>query len=227
MPDSQNGFPKSLDTSPLTLEQLSDHELAIILSIERQLRMKQTDASNEGKTEKPYLAPVQVRSPNVLLLDGERGTGKTSLLLTMAHRWNFHSNCDVERHDDNPVTSTGNEFERIQAPPVLYLRWERFLNRIHPLRILDFDPIPPQMPLIAGIVHAWQPLVAMYDELTGFPADCDAEVETLEDRWDRLFRVAAVGWSPVPAAKGLLEQVLDRQEQVTSGSVWANGGTNS
>ena len=103
MPDSQNGFPKSLDTSPLTLEQLSDHELAIILLIERQLRTKQTDASDDGKTEKTYLAPVQVRSPNVLLLDGERGTGKTSLLLTMAHRWNVHSNCGVERHDHNSV----------------------------------------------------------------------------------------------------------------------------
>ena len=70
------------------------------------------------------------------------------------------------------------------------------------------------MPLIAGIVHAWEPLAAKYDELARVPADCDEEDETLKDRWDRLFRVAAVGWSPVPAAKGLLEQVLDRQEQV-------------
>ena len=30
----------------------------------------------------------------------------------------------------------------------------------------------------------------------------------------KLFRVATVGWSAVPAGKGLLEQVLDRQEQV-------------
>ena len=87
-------------------------------------------------------------------------------------------------------------------------------QRIHPLRILDFDPIPPQMPLIAGIVHAWEPLAARYDELDRVPADCDEENETLKDRWDRLFRVAAVGWSPVPAAKGLIEQVLDQQEQV-------------
>ena len=218
VPNSQNGFPKSLDTSPLTLEQLSDHELAIILTIERQLRTKQTGASDEGKTEKAYLAPVQVRSPNVLLLDGERGTGKTSLLLTMAHRWNVHSNCGVERHDNNPVKYK----KRVEQIQHLHLVPDGNLpEQFHPLRILDFDPIPPQMSLISGIVHAWQPLVEKYDELTRFPADCDDEVDTLQDRWEQLFRVATVGWSPVPAAKGLLEQVLDRQEQVRE---WQNLG---
>ena len=218
MPDSQNGSPKSMDTSPLTLEQLSDDELEIILSIEHQLRTKQTGASDEGKTKKTYLAPVQVRSPNVLLLDGERGTGKTSLLLTMAHRWNVHSNCGVERHGHNPVKYK----KRIEGIKPLHLVHDGNLpEQFHPLRILDFDPIPPQMSLISGIVHAWQPLVAKYDELTKCPPDCDDEVDTLEDRWEKLFRVATVGWSPVPAAKGLLEQVLDRQEQVRE---WQNLG---
>ena len=85
----------------LLWKKLSDHELSIILSIEHQLEMKRHSVSKPGISKKPYLAPVQVRSPNVLLLDGARGTGKTSLLLTMAHRWNLHSNCDVERHDDD------------------------------------------------------------------------------------------------------------------------------
>ena len=203
--------PESLDTSPLTLEKLSDHELSVILSIEHQLEMKRHSVSKPGISKKPYLAPVQVRSPNVLLLDGARGTGKTSLLLTMAHRWNLHSDCDVERHDDDG----DNYRKRICRIQDLQFKPQMTIpHQIHPLRILDFDPIPPQMPLIAGIVHAWEPLAAMYDELVGVPADYNEENETLKDRWDRLFRVAAVGWSPVPAAKGLLEQVLDRQEQV-------------
>ena len=211
MSNNPKSVPESLDTSPLTLEKLSDHELSIILSIEHQLEMKRHSVSKPGISKKPYLAPVQVRSPNVLLLDGARGTGKTSLLLTMAHRWNLHSNCDVERHDDDG----DNYRKRICRIQDLQFKPQMTIpHRIHPLRILDFDPIPPQMPLIAGIVHAWEPLAAMYDELVGVPADYDEENETLKDRWDRLFRVAAVGWSPVPAAKGLLEQVLDRQEQV-------------
>ena len=94
-------------------------------------------------------------------------------------------------------------------------------KHFHPLRILDFDPIPPQMSLISGIVHAWQPLAAKYDELTAQSTDYDEKGETLEERWEKLFRVAAVGWSPVPVTKGLLEQVLDRQEQVRD---WQNLG---
>lgn len=211
MSNNPKSVPESMDTSPLTLEKLSDHELSVILSIEHQLEMKRHSVSKPGISKKSYLAPVQVRSPNVLLLDGARGTGKTSLLLTMAHRWNLHSNCDVERHDDD-VDKYRKRICRIQD--LQFKPQMTIPHRIHPLRILDFDPIPPQMPLIAGIVHAWEPLAAMYDELAGVPADCDEENGTLKDRWDRLFRVAAVGWSPVPAAKGLLEQVLDRQEQV-------------
>ena len=218
MSTPQNGFRRSLDSSPLILEQLSDHELTIILSIERELEVKRVDASKQGKTEKSYLASVQIRSPNVLLLDGARGTGKTSMLLTMAHRWNLHSNCEVERHDYDCEQYRA-RIDRIRrSQPELD---GKIPKQFHPLRILDFDPIPPQMPLIAGIVHAWQPLAATYDESTGFPSDYDYEGETLQDRWEKLFRVAAVGWSSISPAKGLLDQVLDRQEQVHE---WQNLG---
>ena len=211
MPDSPNGSHKSLDTSPLTLEQLSDHELAIVLLIERQLQMQQPRDSKDATNEKPYLASVQVRSPNVLLLHGARGTGKTSLLLTMAHRWIAGSNreCGRNASSDTRIIAQETSIENARST-----YRETIPHRIHPLRILDFDPIPPQMPLIAGIVDAWRPIVMAYDKLTGIPEDCDHEGKTLEDRWDELFRVAAVGWSSVPAPKGLLEQVLDRQEQV-------------
>ena len=211
MSDSPNDSHKSLDTSPLTLEQLSDHELEIISSIERQLQMRQPRDSKDAAKEKPYLASVHVRSPNALLLDGARGTGKTSLLLTMARRWITGSNCEFKRNasSDTRINARENSIENARST----FR-ETIPHRIHPLRILDFDPIPKQMPLIAGIVDAWRPIVMAYDGLTGIPEDCDHEGKTLEDRWDELFRVAAVGWSSVPSPKGLLEQVLDRQEQV-------------
>ena len=213
MAETQNSFHDSIDTSPLRLDQLSNQELAIILSIERQLDMKHARPSKGDEAAKPYLAPVHVRRPQVLLLDGARGTGKTSLLLTMAHRWNIHDDCDVARHDDDD----GQYKERVKRIQNL-LRFQndgRIPQHLHPLRILDFDPLPPQMPLIAGIIQAWQPLAEKYDELSRGPVECDDEGETLQDRWDKLFRVATVGWSPVPLAKGLLEHVLDRQEQVS------------
>ena len=215
MSDTLNGSHESIDTSPLTLEQLSDHELATILSIEHQLKIMQAGASKDARNTnnaKLYLAPVQVRRPQVLLLDGARGTGKTSLLLTMSHRWNIHDNCNVDRHDLNKVQYknrvTGIE-DLLQFTPDGTIP-----THIHPLRILDFDPLPPQMPLIAGIIQAWQPLATKYDELSGRTAEYNDEGGTLEDRWNTLFRMAIVGWSAVPAAKGLLEQVLDRQEQI-------------
>ena len=87
---------------------------------------------------------------------------------------------------------------------------------LHPLRILDFDPLPPQMPLIAGIIQAWQPLAeAVRCAIEAIKAECDdAKPRHCKTDGIILFRVAAVGWSPVPRARGLLEHVLDRQEQV-------------
>ena len=216
MSDTLNGSHESIDTGPLTLDQLSDKELEIILLIEHQLEIMRAGASKEAKNAKnakPYLASVQVRRPQVLLLDGSRGTGKTSLLLTMAHWWNTHDNCNVERPDRHKAQYKA-RIERIRDR-LPFKPACTTPTHIHPLRILDFDPLPPQMPLIAGIVQAWQPLAKKYDELSGGPVECDDEGATLQDQWDKLFRVATVGWSPVPLAKGLLEHVLDRQEQVS------------
>ena len=215
--EPQNSFHDSIDTSPLTLGQLSDHEFATILSIEHQLMTMQAGASEDArnaKEAKSYLAPVQVRRPQVLLLDGARGTGKTSLLLTMAHWWNIHDGCSVQRPD-----RTGAQYQtRVEGirEPLQFTSDGTIPTHIHPLRILDFDPLPLRMPLVAGIIQAWRPLAIEYDALARrSEEECDGEVETLEDHWNNLFRVAAVGWSPMPKAKGLLEQVLDRQEQVS------------
>ena len=100
-------FPsETSDSRPLLLEELSDDELKTILYIERRLYEAQQSASeNQKQSEispekgKPYLAQVQVRHPRVLLLDGGRGTGKTSMLLTLAHRWNPEGLPKFSRHD--------------------------------------------------------------------------------------------------------------------------------
>lgn len=218
MSETQNSSHDSIDTSPLTLGQLADHELTTILSIERELKIMQAGASEDArnaKKAKSYLAPVQVRRPQVLLLDGARGTGKTSLLLTMAHWWNIHDGCSVQRPD-----RTGAQYQTrvkgIGRERLHFTSDGTIPTHIHPLRILDFDPLPPRMPLVAGIIQAWRPLAIEYDALTSRSAEeCDGEVETLEDDWNNLFRVAAVGWSAMPKAKALLEQVLDRQEQAS------------
>lgn len=207
---------ESRDTSPLLLEQLSRHELATILRIERRLYEAQqsTVESDYPKSQTPYLARVQVRHPRVLLLDGDRGTGKTSMLLTLVERWSRKA--DRPDPDYNDIISE--KIKQLQEDPML-----KFSSGAHDSvipshvnvvgRILDFDPLPRGMPIIAGIIEAWRPLVQEYDKLSGNTEECE-EGETLLDRWHKLFHVAAVGWSAVPTSTGLIEQVLDREEQV-------------
>ena len=79
MSDTHNESHESIDTSPLRPDQLSDVELSTILSIEDQLINRPFADRTTTKNPKPYLAPIQVRHPQVLLLNGARGTGKTSL----------------------------------------------------------------------------------------------------------------------------------------------------
>jgi hypothetical protein len=130
-----------------------------------------------------------------LLLDGGRGTGKTSFLLTLMNRWN---------HAAGDECAKSWAFDK--EPP----------KNVRVIRNLDFDPLPASMPLLAGIVHAWRPLAQYYDTLTFGDADmCDDDGRRhLMDDWHTLFRVAAAGWSELPRSKGLIEEVLDREEQV-------------
>lgn len=210
---------ESRDTSPLLLEQLSKHELATILRIERRLYEGQqsTLERDHEKNQTPYLARVQVRHPRVLLLDGDRGTGKTSMLLTLVERWSRKA--DGVTHTNHDYSDTiSQKLQQLQEDPTL-----KFSSGAHDSeipshinvvgRILDFDPLPRGMPIIAGIIEAWRPLVQEYDKLSSNADDCE-EGETLLDRWHKLFHVAAVGWSAVPTSTGLIEQVLDREEQV-------------
>jgi hypothetical protein len=214
------------DTSPLELDQLSDHELATIIEIERRLYEAQQSALQEklptssplpiDKRGHPYWAPVQVRHPRVLLLDGGRGTGKTSMLLTLIHRWSVGNNSGLPAHDSD-MEAYRKRIERVQSHPKFAAEPSDFTIPTHVRvigRILDFDPLPPEMPLIAGIMQAWQPLVEQYDEIGRRQSGCDEDAETLMDSWHRLFRVAAVGWTAIPQSQGLVAQVLDRQEQV-------------
>ncbi len=209
----------SKDTRPLEADQLSDDELLIIDGIEQRLG----GAQNTDLEEKPhgrdlYLATTQNRHPRVLLLDGGRGTGKTSLLLTLVERWHR-----LASGKDNAKTKAWNDRLKKLCKSVdesVVERLKKGPNYISVVRILDFDPLPPEMPVIAGIVESWRLLAEKYDELSNLPEDYEGEEDgPLMDHWHRLFRMAAVGWSAVSNAKGLIEQVLDREDQVKD---WQN-----
>ncbi|HEX9984427.1 MAG TPA: hypothetical protein VGF69_14285 [Thermoanaerobaculia bacterium] len=212
----------SLDTGPLQPKQLSDREWQIIFEIERRLAEPLPREPNRERVRRtrsrefnpPHLAQAENRYQRVLLLDGGRGTGKTSILLTLIKRWHGAADAAGERWeldevDKARINALRGEDSRIPedgATPA----------NIRVISNLDFDPLPREMPLVAGIVQAWRPTVERYDELT-YPNDelaASDDSSRLMDLWHSLFRVAAVGWSDVSKTKGLIEQVLDREEQV-------------
>ena len=201
-----------------------------IYEIEDRLREAKKTAI-EAKLLGPdrYLAFAEDRHARVLLLDGERGTGKTSLMLTLVKRWHHFA---AEKGAENSIKIAYRERVsnlddsvirnwRIGGSPepkdIKTRLTEGTIREVRVLDILDFDPLPIGMPLIAAIVQAWRPLVAEYDNL-------DRDVDNrddgpLMDFWQKLLRVAAVGWSEISTGKGLIEQVLDREEQVQD---WQN-----
>lgn len=202
-------FESCRDTSPLALEQLSERELELIVAIEQRLSEAkgipcEVSLPTIGASRRDgSFAKVEDRHRRVLLLDGGRGTGKTSILLTLVKRW--HASLGLTNGEAKPERE---DIPKLGAPP----------EHIRVVRILDFDPLPPGMPILAGIVQALRPLAEAYDpefsDETSYESDEAPGNELLIDLWWRLFRVAALGWSVIPSQSGLIEQVLDRGEQV-------------
>jgi hypothetical protein len=201
----KSNIESSRDTSPLTPAQLSNSEWECIREIEQRLsEAKETSTTStrvlDEALQSPY-ARVQERYRRVLLLDGGRGTGKTSMLQTLVKRWHVAAGIDQ-----------GNDALADQSP-----------KNVRVIRILDFDPLPLGMPLLAGIVQALLPTAIKYDPReTIEEGRSDDDQDTLEDLWHRLFRVAALGWSAIPNRSGLIEQVLDREEQVRDWQAFAD-----
>lgn len=218
MADTQDLSQDGRDTSPLALKQLSDKELRIIFGIEHRLHeAKDIDyrATPECSAREPYLASVQIRYPRVLLLDGGRGTGKTSILLTLVKRWHGAAGVNGER-EETPNIAYNERISKLRVTDGWNPSDSKAPTYVRVVRILDFDPLPPEMPLVAGIIEAWRPLAKRCDPpvILKDGDECDTEGETLMESWHKLFRVAAVGWTEIPKRSGLIEQVLDREEQV-------------
>ena len=131
------------------------------------------------------------RTPRVVLISGPRGTGKTALLLTLLHRWEQVA-CGVKGLA-NPRMERGGEV------------WDDDLaTACRALPILDFDPMPPGMPLVAWLIRAFEPLVRHLNRSTeGSCGRTDGNGKrdgltstiTLEDRWEKLHDDALDAWS--------------------------------
>ncbi|HEX8572865.1 MAG TPA: P-loop NTPase fold protein [Allosphingosinicella sp.] len=198
----------SRDTGPLEDWQLSQGEYEAITAIEHRLfKAKDSSIDPDPAGRELYLPRVQQRQPRVLLLDGGRGTGKTSLLVTLIERWKTGREASALLADAAKADAAPGDRRELKNRP----------SFVTPVANIDFDPLPPGMPVLAGLVQAWRPLVQRFDHLSSTEAESDEA--SLLDEWHALFQMAAAGWTAVPQERGFVAQVLDREEQVQD---WLN-----
>lgn len=226
MPDEGDPTTEQTDSGALDPAQLSQAELEAILGIEGRIRDAQSspkDSSRPDSTWRDYLVTVEDRFNRVLLLDGGRGTGKTALLLTMAKWWNEQApgqRKPADKDRDRAIKAFVDSGAKFKNPP------HHIPENVQVLSILDFDPLPPGMPLLAGIIQAWRPLADHYEKRLSPMAQTEDDDDggKVKDLWHQLFRMATAGWSSVSIEHGLIEQVLDREEQVADwqrlGKLW-------
>ncbi len=166
------------DTRVLPDEVLSGSEKDIIREIHGLLReaAKAGTATGTDKDPLPWADPEPGRHVNIIMLEGQRGAGKTSLLLTMLKGW---------RRPEN-FKSLSNEFREMNA-------------LVRALAPLDFDPLPPDLPILSWIIQAFEPLVRTVSRdslnLCADEYDVEPDDNSLQGQYRRLQRIATVGWT--------------------------------
>lgn len=198
MPNNRNNDRHpAYDTGPIPKGALSKQEKDIIWGINGLLR-RIKDATNEStvhskcETSKDEIWANPTRQlNNIILLDGERGIGKTSLLNTVIAGWS------------NPKKFKKNKNGDID------LGFKGMKKIIRTLQPIDFDPLPPDLPVYSWIIQAFYPLV---QRLTGRDQarfledeDYDKNDSSIMGIYRKLQQAATIGWTT-----GLLKQSLGK-----------------
>ncbi len=160
------------------------------------------------------------RPSNVVLIDGGRGSGKTSVLLTALRLWRRSAAGDgAQLRADlfGPPSSEGGSplgpqqeiIARLQGP---------LARKLVPIRPLDLQPLPPSTSLLPWIAGRILELVDHLEDPTGgrdirettapiASWEPDWEKELVSRRqWRNLLQCAALGWaSNLPARQGSLD----------------------
>ncbi len=161
------------DTQPLDIEKdLVDaqrtmlrevHDLVAAMLVDAAKQSSAPDRQNPG-TPAPWARVVPNRTHRVVLLDGARGMGKTSLMLTLIRAWQGK---DPTLHDLAKSLGEQGKALRILEP-------------------LDFDPKPRDLPLYAWLVQAFEPVVAWIEDTHR------VDTEGLRQAWTTLFESAVL-----------------------------------
>ena len=220
------------DSRPIRYEELLKHEQDLIRSANGLLRGIQSqnkeDAEEDAKRTRssspkdPWAIVDHNRRHRVIMISGPRGSGKTSLMLTLLAGWLAAWNKDW-----NAIADPQN---RKNAEDL----FEDMASVVRPLQPLDFDPLPPDLPLYGWIVQAFHPLVMrlLNDRQPGarvrsYREMGDSEKErvspwsdnpkSLREQWQDLYRTAIVGWGTGKLREAfqndLYDLVIDQEQQ--------------
>ena len=181
------------DTWALPPKILTKEEIEILQGINDLLGEVQKHSSSlrtkcGSQKESLWAKPEGSRRNNVIMIDGVRGAGKTSLLLTLLAGW-----------------SSPEIFEPVGRKE----EFQRMMGTVRALTPIDFDPLPPDLPIYNWIIQAFHPLVREVGgkSALGFtePPEQEEIEDTLSGKYRALHHAAAVGWTT-----GLLRQALER-----------------
>lgn len=180
---------------PLRPDELTEAERRLVQRLVNTLaQMARPGASNAFAGE-PWAMVVPDPRGRVLVIDGERGTGKTSLMLTV-----------IDQLSPSPVTEG--------KVPEMDTKSDSKVRSITPL---DFDPVPDGLPIHAWLVQAFQSVVEHLERSApdhGARESCLREPRGLRERWSRLLDRATMGWAPVHDGRSLPDRVLDHRDQL-------------
>ncbi len=140
------------------------------------------------------------RGGRVLFIDGVRGSGKTSLMLTLLAGWNR------EEPEKDYVRKSG-----------LLTSEVRVL-----LPILEFDPLPRGMPLHGWLLEPWRKEAETIESTLPSRGGID-----LSEQWVDVFERVVIGWARTSVeGKGVIEKAIEYQEKaagwVDTADAWHN-----
>lgn len=174
-------------------EELSQTQQSIICEIHEWLTdfladEHQPDIDVQGDTvARSFLPSIDAeRRNNVLLLNGERGTGKTTLLLTLLQMWKEALRDDADQTEEQP------NFDK-KVTSLLATR------RVVPLPILDLQPLGKQHSLILQLAGRLYRVVSVLDGANQRDwSDGSAELSLPKTRWLDFVRAVAIGHEDDP-----------------------------
>ena len=215
------------DSRPIKFEALLEHEVELIRRANGLLRGMYRDAKqSQNSLRDPWAAVDHNRRYRTLMISGPRGSGKTSMLLTLLAGWR-----SAWTEEWDAITDSKNPEHRAKAEDL----FRPMAGIVRPLKPLDFDPLPPELPLYGWIIQAFLPLVEWLekDGQGIWDTKLDRDIRdtergrdrlpwshrprSLREQWQELYQAAIVGWGTGKLReafqKDLYDLILDQGAQ--------------